>query len=151
MVKINDHNTPNPKPSSEWSEVPVGSNTEGEIIWDTLSSFGVWPSPSDNSVFVDKQKALEHCRQYPEQWEVLEPRPENASETLRTVYLSLNTRYAEGSAPVKSIMLVLDEADLRSGDAEEMAETHKIISHLARVGRSRGVHVLLSASTPVAA
>lgn len=95
---------------------------------------------------LERENALEHCRQNPEQWEVLTPgNPEEALDTLRHVQkLPAGHNDPVTGKPMKSIAVFLP--DYFFPTIETSAEARNLVTELARNGRPRGIHVFLERS-----
>ncbi|MBC9705952.1 MAG: hypothetical protein H9W81_13470 [Enterococcus sp.] len=124
--------------------IPVIDEGEETIMWDTTASLAVLGiEKPESGTSLGRRNVLEHCRRYPEQWEVLEPDPTKALSALRDVYQMIDTQNVGSGTgeATKSIMLILPESVMLEDGARAMIEK------IARMGRSRQVHLLLEVST----
>lgn len=154
MTKIFDHNepektgqpAPTPAPGSSWDKVPV-SNEEEVSLWLTGDEPAIHTVAAGQTP--ERQAVLDHCRQYPERWEILEPTPEEAMGALRYAHQHLRSENSKAIIVLVDEGALLTEAARADRDSPEYTEAATMLSEIARLGRSRSVHVLLGMGEPV--
>lgn len=117
-----------------WSTIPLTS--DDKRFWEVGNEPAIHRADRSNKAEVEG--ILTHCRQYPEQWEVIEP------ETTELAVVAVNFAHESmNDGRDKPLMVVLD-TDLFSEIPNESKEKMRLlINDIARKGRSSRVNMTL--------